>query len=132
MIKIGAWESSSNFRLFRAFSAWHFRVIQFLGRWPRLLHFAPLALGDSRPLSAAIACKVYCIPGAYDLANLRSCQRLCQLKLLTILRHFNLPTEAIANVAGHSICGLRFTVSYEHPARWQRHILQPAHHFFSI
>src|SRR5258706_13596977 len=44
MIKIGAWESSSTYKLFRAFSAWHFLVIRFLGRWPRLLHFAPLAL----------------------------------------------------------------------------------------
>ena len=33
--------------LFRAFSALHRLWFYYLGRWPRLLHFAPLALNQA-------------------------------------------------------------------------------------
>src|SRR5882724_7940924 len=114
MIKIGASESSSTYKLFRAFSAWHFLLIRFLGRWPRLLHFAPLALRDCRRVSEGMGRKDYCILFA---ATTGSFWPLRQLKLLAVLRQLSLPTKSVAQVAGHRVSCVGLAMRNEHLAR---------------
>src|SRR5439155_1221573 len=57
---------------------------------------------------------------------------LRQLKSLTILRHSDLPSKSIAQMAGHGIGGIGLAVSDEHLARRRRHVREPAHNFFPI
>src|SRR5207253_1299334 len=56
----------------------------------------------------------------------------CEFKLFAVLWHFDLPTEAIANVTSHRLCGIGLAVRYEN-ALWRGwHSFQPANHFLPI
>src|SRR5205823_3705118 len=55
-----------------------------------------------------------------------------EFKFFAVLWHFNLPTESIANVAGHRLRGVRLAVRDENAFRRGRHSFQPANHFLPI